>query len=64
MGGENESALQTALNGRPGARKLEVQWKVGWGESERGWFRGTPFRSPLQGGLKGLGARGGGGTKV
>ena len=24
----------------------------------RGWFRGTPFRSPLQGGLKGLGARG------
>ena len=29
----------------------------------RGWFRGTPFRSPLQGGLKGLGA-GGGGTKV
>ena len=25
-----------------------------------GWFRGTPFRSPLQGGLKGLGARGGG----
>ena len=31
-----------------------------------GWFRGTPFRSPLQGGLKGLGARGGGdeGLKV
>ena len=28
---------------------------------DRGWFRGTPFRSPLQGGLKGLGARGGGG---
>ena len=27
-----------------------------------GWFRGTPFRSPLQRGLKGLGARGG--TKV
>ena len=25
-----------------------------------GWFRGTPFRSPLQGSLKGLGARGGG----
>ena len=33
---------------------------------ERGWFRGPPFRSPLQGGLKGLGARGGGdeGLKV
>ena len=32
----------------------------------RGWFRGAPFRSPLQGGLKGLGARGGGdeGLKV
>ena len=31
-----------------------------------GWFRGTPFRSPLQGGLKGVGARGGGdeGLKV
>ena len=29
----------------------------------RGWFRGTPFRSPLQGGLKGLGARGGGGRR-
>ena len=31
-----------------------------------GWFRGTPFRSPLQGGLKGLGARGEGdeGLKV
>ena len=31
-----------------------------------GWFRGPPFRSPLQGGLKGLGARGGGdeGLKV
>ena len=28
-----------------------------------GWFRGTPFRSPLQGGLKGLGARGGGGRR-
>ena len=28
-----------------------------------GWFRGTPFRSPLQGGLKGLGARGGGGGR-
>ena len=27
---------------------------------DRGWFRGPPFRSPLQGGLKGLG----GGTKV
>ena len=24
-----------------------------------GWFRGTPFRSLLQGGLKSLGARGG-----
>ena len=33
------------------------------GDSGRGWFRGTPFRSPLQGGLKGLG-RGGGGAKV
>ena len=33
-----------------------------WG----GWFRGTPFRSLLQGGLKGLRARGGGdeGLKV
>ena len=33
---------------------------------KRGWFRGTPFRSPLQGGLKGLGARGEGdeGLKV
>ena len=30
---------------------------------KRGWFRGTPFRSPLQGGLKGLGARGGGGDE-
>ena len=31
-----------------------------------GWFRGPPFRSPLQGGLKGLGAKGGGdeGLKV
>ena len=31
-----------------------------------GWFRGTPFTSPLQGGLKGLGARAGGdeGLKV
>ena len=33
MGKRNESALQTALNGRPGARKLEVveSW-VGEGE--------------------------------
>ena len=30
------------------------------GPNSGGWFRGTPFRSPLQGGLKGLGARGGG----
>ena len=29
-----------------------------------GWFRGTPFRSPLQGSLKGLGARRERGTKV
>ena len=29
------------------------------GPNSGGWFRGTPFRSPLQGGLKGLGARGG-----
>ena len=36
------------------------------GVANWGWFRGTPFRSPLQGGLKGLGARGGGdeGLKV
>ena len=33
----------------------------GWGAW--GWFRGTPFRSPLQGGLKGLRARGGGGRR-
>ena len=34
---------------------------LGWNQG--GWFRGTPFRSPLQGGLKGLGARGGGGRR-
>ena len=29
---------------------LAMSGSIGWG-----WFRGTPFRSPLQGGLKGLG---------
>ena len=36
---------------------------TGTSRSAWGWFRGTPFRSPLQGGLKGLGARGGGGDE-
>ena len=35
---------------------------VNFATPTRGWFRGTPFRSPLQGGLKGLGARGGKGA--
>ena len=34
------------------------------GEKTWGWFRGPPFRSPLQGGLKGLGARGGRGLHL
>ena len=38
----------------------ERRRRAGHRQKKRGWFRGTPFRSPLQGGLKGLGARGGG----
>ena len=37
--------------------KMQLQ-EEGFGETQGGWFRGTPFRSPLQGGLKGLGAKG------
>ena len=64
--------LLKALSGKEAEAQSEVdafmencakRWRAltNWG-----WFRGTPFRSPLQGGLKGLGARGGGdeGLKV
>ena len=61
-----DSDVSTVLRGRqataPSTPSLEglhtsSEWVAPW---MGGWFRSTPFRSPLQGGLKGLGARGGG----
>ena len=55
----NVANIEAKASTPEGSKKLEC-WSFA---AFRGWFRGTPFRSPLQGGLKGLGARGGGGRR-
>ena len=57
MASQSTLALATRIGWKPSALMFHFWIRQG------GWFRGTPFRSPLQGGLKGLGAKGGGGRR-